>query len=160
MVRETMSRLPYLACAATVLLLDAKPQTEMFSKYKTVQAYEIRPGVLAMPRYAEDGQICEIGVEKRTYSPEMIRIGSSFSKLEIDEMVDELTPLEERGPRLKGLMGGMMALSGATYTNVTAYENVTIISYGGISSKSGSQSGLSSTGDAAFTIQWTKLKCK
>jgi len=154
-----MSKLPYLVCVTAVFLLGAKPQTEMFSKYKTVQAYEIRYGVLATPRYAEDGQICEIGVEKRTYSPELIRIGSSFTQKEIDQIVDELAPPEERGARSKGLLGVMMTMSGATYTNATVYENVTIMSYGGMATKPG-RSGLSSTGDVAFTIQWTKLKCK
>jgi hypothetical protein len=154
-----MPKLPYLSCVAAVFLLGAMPQTEMFSKYKTVQAYEIRPGVLATPRYAEDGRICEIGVEKRTYSPEMIRIGSSFSQKEIDQIVDEFAPLEQRGAKSKDLLGGMMTMSGATYTNATVYENVTIMSYGGMATKSG-RSGLSSTGDVAFTIQWTKLKCK
>jgi hypothetical protein len=48
-----MSKLPYLACAATLLLVGAKPQTEMFSKYKPIEAYEIRPGGLVIPRYAQ-----------------------------------------------------------------------------------------------------------
>ena len=47
-----MSKLPYLPCATTLLL-----------------AYEIRPGVLVMPRYAQDGQVWEVGMEKRRYSP-------------------------------------------------------------------------------------------
>jgi len=155
-----MSRLPYLACVATVLLIGAKPQTEMFSKYKPVEAYELRPGILAMPKYAEDGQICEVGVEKRSYSPELIRINESFSQKEIDQIVDDLVPVDERGPRLNGLLGGMMIMSGNTSSNATVYENVTITSYGGISSKSNPHAGLTSNGDVAFTVQWTKRKCQ
>jgi hypothetical protein len=155
-----MSRLPYLACAATVLLVGAKPQTEMFSKYKPIEAYEVRPGVVAMPRYAQDGQICEVGVEKRRYSPELIRIGDSFSQTEINQIVDDLAPVDERGPRSKGLLGGMMAMSGLTYTNMVVYENVTVLSYGGMSSQSGRHASEASTGDVAFTIQWTKRKCQ
>ena len=154
-----MSRLPYLACAAALFMIGAKPQTEMFAKYKPVEAYEIRPGVLAMPRYTEDGRVCEVGVEKRSYSPDLIRVGESFSQKEIDQIVDVLAPADERGPKQKGLLGGMMVLSGQTYSNATVYENITVLSYGGISSTSDHKSSLTSTGDVAFTIQWTKRKC-
>jgi hypothetical protein len=155
-----MSMLPYLAGAAALVLVGAQPQIELFAKYKHVKAYEIRPGALAMPRYAEDGQICEIGVEKRSYSLGMIRIGDSFSQKEIDQSVDELAPLDERGPMSKGLMASMMTVRGRTCSNATVYENVTILGYGGISSDAGRRSGLTSSGDLAFTIQWTKRKCK
>lgn len=155
-----MPKLPCLACLATLLLMVAKPQTEMFSKYKSIEAYEIRPGVFAMPRYAEDGQLCELGVEKRSYSHGTIRIGESFSHQEIDQIADEFAPLTERGAKLKGIAGGGMTLSGQTYSNDAVYENVTISSYGGISHDTDRKPGLTSTGEVAFTIQWTKRTCK
>jgi hypothetical protein len=99
-------------------------------------------------------------VEKRRYSPELIRIYDSFSQQEIDQTVDVLAPVDERGARSKGLPGGMMTMYGQTYTNAAVYENAIIVSYGGISSESGRRSGLASTGDVAFTIRWTKRKCK
>jgi hypothetical protein len=131
----------------------------MFPKYKPIEAYEIRPGVLAMPRYAQDGQLCEVGVEKRRYSPELIRIDDDFSQKEIDQIVDELVPVSERGQRLKGLLGGMMTMMGNSYSNAAVYENVTVLSYGGISGEGKRKNDLKNTGDVAFTIQWTKRKC-
>jgi hypothetical protein len=124
-----MSKMPYFACAAALLLLGAKPQSNLFAKYKPVEAYEIRPGVLAMPRYAEDGQVCEIGVAKSSYSPEMIRIGGNFTRKEIDQIADELAPASERGPKTP--MFGTINKNGIerheTIMETDSYENVSIL---------------------------------
>jgi len=154
-----MSRLMGLTYIAAILLLGAKPQNQMFSKYKSVEAYEIRPGVLAMPRYAENGQLCEIGVERRAYSPGLIRINQSFSKKEIDQIVDELAPPDQRGREYKGIMGDGGLMQGNSYTGGVVYENVTVLDYGGITN-SQNVSHFSITGDVVFTIRWTKRKCQ
>jgi len=160
-----MSRLLGFVCLATILLLGAKPQNEMFAKYKSVEAYEIRPGILAMPRYTEDGQVCEIGVERRSYSPEMIRIEESFSQKEIDQIVDELAPPEERGPRSKDFPRDMTMLEGQTYTTMAVFEDVTIRTSGAIKSEPTRwrhfrRYRFTTTYNVAFTIQWTKRKCQ
>jgi len=148
-------RLPYFWCISALLLLVAKPQNEMFSMYKSVEAYEIRPGILAMPRYAEDGQVCEIGVEKRSYSPEMIRVGGRLTRKEIDDIAADLVPASERGPKTP--MFGNINENGLegheTMVEADSYENVTIFIYGDASAKC-------NIGDVAFTIQWTKRKCQ
>jgi hypothetical protein len=92
-----MSKLIGLALAAVLLLPSANPVREQFAKYKAVEAYEIRPGVLMMPRYSSDGQVCEIGLEKLHYSPEIIRLDSSLSREEVDQVLEELVPANERG---------------------------------------------------------------
>ena len=91
---------------------------------------------------------------------QLIRIYDKFSQKEIDQIVDVLAPVDERGARSKGLLGGVMTMYGQAYTSAAIYENVTIVSYGGISSESGRKSGLASTGDVALTIRWTKRMCK
>jgi hypothetical protein len=59
-----MSKLFGLVVVAMFLLPTVNPAHEKFAKYKAVEAYEIRPGILMMPRYSADGQVCEIGLEK------------------------------------------------------------------------------------------------
>jgi hypothetical protein len=60
-----MPKLIKVAWIAFILLPVAKAQTDQhnshFSNYKAVEAYEIRPGILMMPRYAKDGSVCEVG---------------------------------------------------------------------------------------------------
>jgi hypothetical protein len=59
-----------------VLVLNAAltAQPQQFEKYRKVEAYEVRPGLLVMPRYASDDEVCEIGLERLLYSPELIRL--------------------------------------------------------------------------------------
>ena len=81
-----MSILIGFVFAAVLLLATANHAHEQFAKYNAVEAYEIRPGVLMMPSYSSDGQVCEMGLEKLHYSPEIIRLDSSLSRKEIDEI--------------------------------------------------------------------------
>lgn len=57
-----------------------------------MEAYEVQPGILAFPTYAADGQVCEIGIERRHYSLEVIRLDPGLSREEIDKTVDDLAP--------------------------------------------------------------------
>jgi len=84
-----MSKLIASVVVAMLLLITSNPGRERFAKYKAVEAYEIRPGILMMPKYSTDGQICEIGLEKLHYSPDMIRLDSSLSRKDIDQIFDE-----------------------------------------------------------------------
>ena len=156
-----MSKFASLACTAMLLLLAANPQNDKhdkFSKYKTVEAYEIRPGILAMPSYAEDGQVCEIGLEKRQYSPEIIRLNPSLSREEINQIADELAPANERGPKSKDFARDLMAVSGGGMTTISTYENVTIQIHSAVSPTSKKHGIIAD--DIAATIKWTNRKCR
>jgi hypothetical protein len=146
-----MSKLPYFACAACLLLLGAKPQNEMFAKFNSVEAYEIRPGMLAMPKYAEDGQVCEIDVEKRNILPNLARIGDSFSREEIYQIIADLVPPNERGPKTP--FYGNITGSGQSWFESYSYENVEITAYGDGRDKC-------NLGTVGLRFQWTKRKCQ
>jgi hypothetical protein len=144
--------------AAVLLLAAANPAREKFAKYKAVEAYEIRPGILMMPRYSADGQVCEIGLEKLHYSPEKIRLDSSLSRKEIDEIVDELVPSAQRGPKPTGLLEqGMTTQSGASMVSDEEYQNVSIQIY---SSTSPAAKGGTTADEVTATLKWKNRKCK
>jgi hypothetical protein len=148
------------ACVAIFLLTAASAQSGQFSKYKSVEAYEIQPGILMMPSYTRDGQVCEIGLEKRHYSRELIRTGSaSFSNEEIDKLVDELAPESVRGPRTSAAAGRNSITIGSQIITATRnYENVAVSVY---SEKAGTCRGAICTqGNAAVSIQWKNRKCE
>ena len=122
--------------SSAVSTFGAGSQSEnQFKRYKAVEAYEIRPGVLMMPRYDSRGQVCQIGLEKLHYSPEVIRHGSSWSvksirhgtdwsRNEIDKLVAELAP--DRGG---GSDHEESSLDGDRITTTYSYENVTVEIY-------------------------------
>lgn len=131
-----MSKLVCLATIAMLLLPAESQQRNNYSKYKSVEAYEIRPGILMMPRYAADGQVCEIGLERRHYSHEIINLESSMDRKDIDEIVDELAPASERGPKLKSFGKNWTYVSGVSTTETSDYENVSILIYSKVLSTS------------------------
>ena len=144
--------------AAVLLLAAANPAREKFAKYKAVEAYEIRPGILMMPRYAADGQVCEIGLEKLHYSPEKIRLDSSLSRKEIDEIFDELVPSAERGPKPTGLLEqGTTNLSGASMVSDEEYQNVSIQIYSAVVSE---KKDAVTADQVTATLQWKNRKCQ
>lgn len=120
-----MARLLCVSCAL-LFLLTASPQNNTFLKYKAVEAYEVRPGILMFPRYAEDGQVCEVGLERLHYSPEKIVLYSTLYRQDIDAIVDELAPASERGARSGGPTDGLVSMMGHGMTAIEQYEHVTV----------------------------------
>ena len=118
-----MTRLLGSACAVIFLLLAVR-SGDKFSNYKAIGVYEIRPGILMMPRYSQDGKVCEIGLERRHYSPEAVNLDSSLSRSEIDRVFDELVPTGERGPKLDDFGTNLILQSGRSITTTIGYENV------------------------------------
>src|ERR1700719_3998088 len=132
---------------------------EKFAKYKPIVAYEIRPGILVMPRYSADGQVCEIGLERLHYSPEMIRLESGLSTKEINQVFDELVPADERGPRVKDdPLGTLVTEVGQSLTTTTDFQNVTIQIYAASSSTAG-KAGITIE-EVAATLKWKNRKCQ
>jgi len=152
-----MSKLIGLAGTFMVLFVAMRPQSDKFPRYKAVEAYEIRPGILMIPRYAADGRVCEIGLERRHYSPEMIRLDSSLSRKEIDEIVDELAPENERGPKEGGLLGDIASIDGGSLTTSSTYENVSVEIYSKLLPSKNLQ--IAEEGVAA-TLTWKNRKCQ
>jgi hypothetical protein len=152
-----MKILTGLICALTLVFCAATPQDATFVNYKSVEAYEIRPGILAMPRYSADGLVCEVGLERRHYSPEKIYLDSALSREEIDQIADELAPASERGPRTMGDMD-FSERDGGGITTTSAYENVQIQIYSAVSPASKKHETV--VDDVAATIKWTNRNCQ
>jgi hypothetical protein len=63
-------------------------------------AYKLRPDVLMTARFAADGQVCEMTIEKRETTDTGIRFGDSFSEKEVQGLIDDLVPQNERGDEI------------------------------------------------------------
>jgi hypothetical protein len=154
-------RIPsFIGLAVALFSLGSQPNSGVLSKYKKVEAYEIRPGVLAMPKYGANGQVCEVGVVRQSYSPELIRIGESFSNQEIDQIVDDLAPSVERGKKAEGFLADMVVVTGVVMTETTVYENITVHRYGAVTTPPGETSGLKASRYVTIAVQWTNRNCR
>jgi hypothetical protein len=153
-----MSKLA-IASAIMILLLVDRPQSDKFSKYKTVEAYEVRPGILMIPSYTADGHVCEIGLEKRLYSPQRISLDAGLSRKEIEQIVDELAPDDERGSKTKAHLGlDEVSRIGQALVTTSEYENISILIYSAVVPTSTTQGVV--TDDVAAKIRWNNRKCR
>ena len=150
-----MSKLSGFGFAAILVLLNLSH--EDFAKYKRVEAYEVRPGILMMPRYSADGQVCEIGLEKLHYSPETIRLDSALSRKEMDQIFDEIVPAEERGIRSKDFAGTLITRGGQSLTTNIDFQNVSIQIYGEASS---ARKGGATVDEVVATLKWKSRTCR
>jgi hypothetical protein len=147
------------ACSAALLLLGAQSHRDVFSKYKPVEAYEVRPTVMAVPRYSTDGQVCEIGLQRMLYSPDRVNLDPDLSREEIDAIVDDLAPSDERGPKVR--LGETMELSGNTASLTAAYANIDVEMFSDASWNSSKHSVLVSVRNIRLAIiRWKNRKCQ
>ncbi len=154
-----MSKLIGLSFAAALLILPVNPVHEKFAKYKAIEAYEVRPGILMMPKYSAGEQVCEIGLQKLHYSPEIIRLDSSLSREEIDQVFDELVPANERGPRSMAFAGrDLIVQAGGSLTTIIDFENVSIQIYREASSAAGK--GGITVHEIIAMLKWKNRTCQ
>ncbi len=154
-----MSKLIGLVVAVMLFLPTATPDRQRFANYQAVEAYEIRPGILMMPRYSVEGQVCEIGLEKLHYSPEKIRLDSDLSRQEISQIFEELVPSTERGPKPTSLLEqGMTTVSGRGMVSDEEYRNISIRIFGEYSPADGKDG--ATLDEVAATLTWKNRKCK
>lgn len=110
-----------------VLFIAAKPQSERFSKYKAIEAYEVKPGVLAIPKYSANGYLCEIDLQRLHFLSGRIDLDSGLTDKEIDTIADELVPRNERGQRQSSL--DSTVLNGEVAIDHEEFEKISIITH-------------------------------
>jgi hypothetical protein len=147
---------------AIAMLIASKPQNERFSKYKAIEVYEVRPGVLALPRYSENGSLCEIDLERFKFLSGKIALGSLLTQDEIMESVNDLVPASERGPSIPDQNG--TSWGGQSAVTFDEYEKISVKVYSSLSIKAEDlppKPGMHfDVTDRVATIQWKQRKCR
>jgi hypothetical protein len=143
-----------LCCLIGVGSASGQTSTELASKYSPVAAYEIRPGILMTAKYADDGQVCEMVVEKRHETPAKTDLGSAIPRSMVKQLIDELVPAAERGRPTKPYFkeDAESTISGGVEDRASDFENVSIKVVASISQSCDS-------GDEVIVIRWKKRAC-
>jgi len=123
---------------------------DLSAKYPHVTAYKVRPDVLMTARFAADGQVCEMTLEKRQKTDAGIVFGDTFSEQEVQSLVDDLVPEGGRGRNLTKALNG--TVDGSFMTTEYTYENVLVRVYG-LTRPSGA------AGDRVIIVTWPKRSC-
>ena len=147
-----MLRTFVLGCFLGAITLAGAQHASKFSMYRTVEAYEARPGILVLPRYTNTGQVCEVAIQRLHYHDEEVDLFSNLPEPQLLQVIDELAPASERGPK-DDTLGNLVTGSGRSVIIHRYYANVTITLY----IMSGSSEG---DGNLVALIQWNNRVCK
>jgi len=151
-----------LAFAIAFLAISATAQTakDLNARYGAPHdSYEIRPGIFMTAKFAPDGRLCEVSVEKRhVKSSGSILLDETFmSPDEMTPIVQELVPINERGKENKPSED--ISIIGGGMTTTYDYENVRITYYGAVARDKGTKKTIVVRGTAAIIIQWKNRGC-
>jgi hypothetical protein len=144
-----------VGCIVALFAIPTHGQTptDLEKKYGTpIIAYEIRPKVVMTVKYAEDGQPCEMIVERQNTNASSVNLDPYLSDALIKELIDELVPVVERGEK-SDAHGGTLMIGQMEVTNFN-YENVSIKIVGSMSTVRGL------SGNTVLVIKWEKRQCK
>jgi hypothetical protein len=86
-----------LIVSICLLAFVVGPSSNKFAKYHAVEVYEIGPGLMIMPTYTAEHDLCEISIEKRHYASKGVDMDGAMSKEQVLSLFDELVPKKERG---------------------------------------------------------------
>jgi len=123
------------------------------AKYKAVNAYVVRPGILALPRFLNSGKVCELVLQRQHYAGKVANVDSTMPHEVVMRVIDELLPPAERGTLIPKM--GRESLSGYIGDAVTTtieYERISITIFGRTAPKVVS-------GDVVAVIQWKERPC-
>ena len=134
------------AMILTAFLSNGQSSDNLSARYAVVSAYQVRPGILMTAKYAEDGQVCEM-VLQRHYTPDQTDADSTIpAKLEA-ELIEELAPAVTRGPAISRWLKNSFVAGGVTHTE-RDFENIQVEIDGTVSA-----------GDKIVVIHWKKRTC-
>jgi hypothetical protein len=111
-----------------------------------------------LPRFTADDQVCEIGLQRLLYSPDLVRVNADLSRRDIDQVLDELVPTNERGKPVKSPVDGLITESGQSMVTSMDFENVVINIYGATAPQ-GRKGGVT-TSEVVATVKWKKRTCR
>ena len=129
------------------VMFPLKPAQSFLSRYRCVEAYEVRPDIFATPTYAQNGLLCKVAVEKHHVQADLLDMSPTIPREVAMEIIDELAPPSERGPRSrKASPFDYDIIEGSVAVLPIDYDNVSIRIY----------RNRSEHGDTAIVLTWNK----
>ena len=130
----TLENMKFLLALTVLIFLsavsaNAQTAADFETKYgKSLQIYEVRPGVMATVKFDDNGQAREMRVEKYNATAKMIYLDTTFPEDLLEEVVNELAPVAKLGA--KNERSGDTVFIGGSERTLDEYENATITYYG------------------------------
>lgn len=123
-----------LACFLLLMLpIPAQTADQLAQEYRPVAAFEARPGILLVPRFADNGEVCEIKLERVQSLESQADNDAEKSSRTFKGLIDEIAPPNERGREAEFLLPDSEVI-GESSRIVRDFDNVVIEEDGTVSS--------------------------
>jgi len=154
-----MLKAAHIIAPLAFLLASSNAVAPRFAHLRPVEAYEVRPGVLMLPRYSIEGQFCEVELESLHYSSGRVNLGSNLTPEKVTEIFDEFVPANERSDGgLKSEPGKSGAVVGGSVFSTLDYQKVQLQSYFAATRTLSSR--IKIEDELVAIIIWKDRKCK
>jgi hypothetical protein len=130
-----ISTVRWFAILGFFLLLNCswsagQTEDQLGTRFKKLTVFEVRPGIVALSTFSNDGNVCRMTIEKmRSLDPANSDLGHMIPSAEVDPLVDEVVPPSERGKASKYLSTDSWISGGGAFIKQD-YENVSVGVYG------------------------------
>jgi hypothetical protein len=97
---------PFMAVCLVFLfnaVANAQTAADLAKKYHHQEVYEVQPGVQMTPKFASDGQVCEMQLEQSHFLRNEVDLGDGIDQSKISAIIEQLVPAEERGGKMNTL---------------------------------------------------------
>lgn len=150
-----MNRAVFVLFLVLGFAFSSRPQSAagLSATYPVVISYEVRPGILMIPRYTADGQVCEMSFARQHMTRSGVCLDSRISDKLANDIVNELAPPAARGEELHEPPhpSGVVVTAGRTDITLYNYENLEVT----FATLSGERPGV-----VAAVISWKNRTCK
>jgi hypothetical protein len=133
--------------------------SDLSAKYRDLNAFAVRPGILMTAKYAANGQVCEMTLQ-RYYSPDQPDADSTIpAKLET-ELIDELAPAAVRGPSTSKWLLNSFTAGGVSHIE-RDFVNALVVIDGTYwcTEEADGKTNCGHGGTKVITIQWKNRTC-
>jgi hypothetical protein len=128
----------------------AQTTADLDSRYSSIKACEVRPGVLLTVKFDGSGQASEMVLEKRRMSGAAVDYEALLPPAVVEELISELVPVGDRGKELE--FSGIMESNIGGGTTWYDFENVHVTRISVFASPNSKRV----KGDVAVIINWKK----
>jgi hypothetical protein len=149
----------FFAIAGLLMLaipVCAQTSSELEGKYgKPQKFYEVRPDVMMTVTFNDEGQACEMRVERHNATESTTYMNMTFYPQSMaQEIVDDLVPFEARGAKSKH--SGLINITGSSGSRFKDYKNVQMTYQFNVAAANESEC----SGIVAIIIRWKNRGCK
>jgi len=148
-LRVAMSGIIWVAACIQV---SAQSQIDLMQKYLPIATYQIRPGIIMFVEFDNQGQACQMTLERNEAVSSNDGKRDTFSAQLADQLVDELAPVAVRGQPLSRYLNPDSYVAGGVFLLKQDFTNVSV-------EKIGNTSDDSTESIRTLRILWTKRSC-